>query len=341
MAYFHALARLGLDGLVLIEPEEQFVSVGFFDDTEEAVDLEACRRMGLPVVRREIGGGPVLLGPGQVFYHLILPRSHHALPPRLADIYRSLSAPVIETYRHFGVEVTFRPVNDLVTSDGRKITGQGAADIGDRFCFVGAVLRHFDSALMAAVVQVPDEKVRHQVHRAIDDNMSSIARATGTTPAWEEVVDVLAASFAMLLGPLEPRPVPPEAQELAAHIADEIQSAEVLMAPRRRDHATTKIREGVEVHRRLHKAPGGLIRAFVTVHEGTISEVAVGGDFTMIPRASLSAIEDALVGRPCAARLVAEVVEDVMRHHHVESPGVTAADFAAAITAETAPAATT
>jgi len=295
MAYFHALARLGLDGLVLIEPEEQFVSVGFFDDTKEAVDLDACRRMGLPVVRREIGGGPVLLGPGQVFYHLILPRGHPALPSRLDDVYRVFSSPVIETYRHFGVEVTFRPVNDLVTAEGRKITGQGAADIGNRFCFVGAVLRHFDSALMAAVPRVPDEKVRHQLHRAIDDNMSSITRATGITPSWAEVVDVLATSFAVLLGPLEPRPVPPEAQELAAQIAEEIQSPQVLMEPRRRDHRSTKIREGVEVHHRLHKAPGGLIRASVTVHEGTISAVTVAGDFTMIPRSSLDAVEDALV----------------------------------------------
>jgi len=76
ITYFHALARLGLDGLVLVEPRQWFVSVGFFDDTEAAVDLQACRAQGLPVVRREIGGGPVLLGPGQVFYQLVLPRKH-------------------------------------------------------------------------------------------------------------------------------------------------------------------------------------------------------------------------------------------------------------------------
>ena len=147
ITYFHAMARLGLDGLVLVEPRECFVSVGFFDDTEAAVDLDACSARHLPVVRREVGGGPVLLGPGQVFYHLVLPRTYRIVAPWLDEVYRVLSGPVIEAYRRLGVEVSFRPVNDLVTPDGRKITGQGAADIGDRFCFVGAVLRHFDSAL--------------------------------------------------------------------------------------------------------------------------------------------------------------------------------------------------
>lgn len=332
ITYFHAMARLGVDGLVLVEPREWFVSVGYFDDTEAAVDLDACRAKQLPVVRREIGGGPVLLGPGQVFYHVVLPRSHRALPALLDDVYRHLSVPVIETYRRLGVEVAFRPVNDLVTADGRKITGQGAADIGDRFCFVGAVLRHFDSALMASVLRVPDEKLRYQLRRTLDDNMSSVVRATGHEPPTSTVVGALADAFAGVLGRLRPTPVPPEVRRLAGELAAELQSPERLLAPRARRHTTVKIREGVSVRHGVHKALGGLVRATVTVRDGHIAQVDLAGDFTFLPKASFGALAGALVGLRFDAAVVAQVVTEFFRHHHVECPGVAPADFAAAVT---------
>lgn len=336
ITYFHAMARLGLDGLVLVEPTQRFVSVGYFDDTSAAVDLDACRLRGLPVVRREIGGGPVLLGPGQVFYNLVLPRNHPALPSRLDDVYQRLSAPAIETYRTFGVEVTFRPINDLVTLEGRKIAGQGAADIEDRFCFVGAVLRHFDSGLMASVLRVPDEKLRHQLHRAIDDNMSSILRETAIEPATDAVIAALAEGFATIFGPLRPSPIPPEVHQLAAQIATELQSPDVLFAPRSRPHTTTKIREGIELRHGIHKAPGGLIRAAVTVGDGVIVNLDLAGDFTFVPRGAFGALKEALIGLALDADVVTQALEDAFYRYNVECPGVNPVDFATAITGSVA-----
>lgn len=332
ITYFHALGRLGLEGVVLVEPSQWFVSVGFFDDTEAAVDLEVCRAKQLPVVRREIGGGPVLLGPGQVFYHLVLSRNHPGLPPLLDDIYRYLSGPVIETYRRLGVDVSFRPVNDLVTADGRKITGQGAADIGDRFCFVGAVLRHFDSALMASVLRVPDEKLRHQLHRTLEDNMSSVLRATGSEPPTTTVIAALADAFADLLGPLRLTPLPPEVHQLATELATTLQSPEHLLAPRARQHSTIKIREGVTLRHGVHKARGGLIRVVVTVCDDHITEVDLAGDFTFLPKAAFGALGEALVGVRFDHQAVTSAISAVFREHDIECPGVTPADFATAVT---------
>ncbi len=331
ITYFHAMARLGLDGLVLVEPRECFVSVGFFDDTEAAVDLDACSARHLPVVRREVGGGPVLLGPGQVFYHLVMPRTHRIVAPWLDEVYRVLSGPVIDAYRRLGVEVSFRPVNDLVTPDGRKITGQGAADIGDRFCFVGAVLRHFDSALMASVLRVPDEKLRHRLRRTLEDNMSSILRVTGDEPATSTVVETLAATFAELLGPLRQRPIPPEVHRLALRLAVDLQAPEWLHAPRVRRHDTIKIREGVSLRHGVHKAPGGLIRAVVTVQEGRIVAADLTGDFTFLPRDAFGALGAALAGLPLERAAVADAVAGVLSRHDVQCPGVSPADFAAAV----------
>ncbi|MHB1952098.1 MAG: lipoyl protein ligase domain-containing protein, partial [Acidiferrobacteraceae bacterium] len=73
ITYLHAMAECGVEGLLLIEPVVTFVSLGCFDDPR-LVDLAFCRTAGIPVMRRALGGGTVLLGPGQVFYQLVLNR---------------------------------------------------------------------------------------------------------------------------------------------------------------------------------------------------------------------------------------------------------------------------
>lgn len=332
IAYFHALARLGLEGLVLIEPADSFVSVGYFDDTAAAVDLEECRRRNLPVIRREVGGGPVLLGPGQVFYNLVLARNHPLLPPRLEDAYRRFSEPAIDVYRQFGVTACYQPINDLVTPQGRKLSGQGAADIGDLFCFVGAVLRHFDTELMAKVLRVPEEKMRGKLSELLSENMSTIDRETGVQPGRHAITDALITAFSRLLGPLEARPVPDQAVTLARELARRFCAPEVLLAATQRRHTAIRIREGVYLRQGIHKAPGGLLRAEVAVHDDVIVELDLSGDCTFFPKDAFALMADALAGVKFETAAIAHAVNEFFAQYDVDCPGVGAADFAQAIT---------
>lgn len=332
IAYFHALARLGMEGLVLIEPEDSFISVGFFDETAAAVDLEECRRRDLPVIRREVGGGPVLLGPGQVFYNLILAKNHPLLPARLEDAYRLFSEPAIEVYRKFGVTALYQPINDLVTPEGKKVSGQGAADIGDTFCFVGAVLRHFDAELMASVLRVPEEKMRGKLFALLSENMSTIKRETGVEPTMSATTDALVTAFSRLFGPLEPCPVPERAVSLARELARRFCTPEVLFAATPRRHSAIRIREGVYLRQGVHKAPGGLLRAEVAVRDGVIAELDVSGDYTFLPKDAFRPMVESLVGVEFEYAAVARVVEKFFVQHGVDCPGVVAADFAQVIT---------
>jgi lipoate-protein ligase A len=44
---YHALASLGRESLVLCSPARPYVSVGYFQDPSQELDLEHCRRAGL------------------------------------------------------------------------------------------------------------------------------------------------------------------------------------------------------------------------------------------------------------------------------------------------------
>ena len=71
MLIFHALARMGIEAIDIVWPQTPFISIGYFQDAKKEVDLEYCKRMGLPIIRREVGGGTVYLDRNQIFYHMV------------------------------------------------------------------------------------------------------------------------------------------------------------------------------------------------------------------------------------------------------------------------------
>jgi len=52
------------------------------------------------------------------------------------------------------------------------ISGQGAADIGDSFVFVGSILLKFDTKLMSQLFRVPEEKFRDKLYKTLEENIS-------------------------------------------------------------------------------------------------------------------------------------------------------------------------
>ena len=88
------------------------------------VDVAYCRTQGLPIIRRQVGGGAVYLDRGQLFTHFIYPRKK--APEFAVNLYPRFIEPVVRTYRELGVDAVYRPINDIQV-DGRKIGGTGAA----------------------------------------------------------------------------------------------------------------------------------------------------------------------------------------------------------------------
>ncbi len=328
---YHALPRLGMEGLILLAPIEPYVCIGYHQDAAQEVDLAYCRRQGIPVFRREVGGGAVYLDGQQLFYQLVLRRDHPLAQGDKASLYRRLLAPVVQTYRDLGVAARYRPVNDIVTAQGRKISGNGAADIADHLVLVGNLIADFDYETMVRVLRLPDEKFRDKVSASLRENLTTLRRELGRVPPWETMTAALIRNFAALLGPLTPAPLPAAVREQAAALARTHTGEEWLLKPGRRfrQGRKVKIAAGVEVVRRVHKAPGGLIRATVEVRQGRIAAVNLSGDFFFYPAAKLADLEDRLAG--VALDEAQGAIEDFYRRHGVESPGVTPHDLALAL----------
>jgi lipoate---protein ligase len=205
-AVYHAVALCAVASdaptLCILFPDRPYVSIGYHQEAEREIDLAYCRQHGIPVVRRMVGGGAVLLDSNQLFFHLVVPRGRVAdlgLPLRFDERYPRLAAPAIAAYRALGVAAELRPPNDIHVG-GRKIGGTGAADIGDCFVFVGSMMLAFDHALMARVLRFGDQSLRHEVLRSIEQHVTSLESILGTRPSMDAVHEALLGGFREQLG---------------------------------------------------------------------------------------------------------------------------------------------
>jgi lipoate-protein ligase A len=336
---YHALPRLGMEGLLLLAPAQPYVCIGYHQDAAQELDIAYCREERIPIFRREVGGGAVFLDGDQIFYQLVLHRDHPLAAGDKSEFYRRLLAPVVQTYRDLGVDVHYRPVNDIVTTEGRKISGNGAAQIGDYTVLVGNLIASFDYETMARVLRVPDAKFRDKVFKSLGENLTTLQRELGVAPDWEAMTGALVRNFEIALGPLEPAELPQTVHEKASELAQTHNTEDWLLGRNRRRRRgregvpdlarSVKIAQGVEVVQRIHKASGGIVRATVEEQHGEIVAVALSGDFFFYPADDLERLETHLVGTATVS--VEGTIEQFYRANGIESPGVTPHDLAIAL----------
>jgi lipoate-protein ligase A len=331
---YHAFPRLGMEGLILLAPAEPYVCIGYHQDARQEVDLAYCREHGIPVFRREVGGGAVYLDGQQLFYQLIIHRDNPLAPRDRTHFYRTFLAPVVQGYRDLGVGAHYKPVNDIVTDAGRKISGNGAAEINEHAILVGNLIAGFDYEKMVRVLRVTDAKFRDKVFKSLCENLTTLERELGEAPSWETMVDTLVRNFETALGPLTPAELPQSVRDKVAELAQTHTTEEWLLRLGRsiREEARIKIAEGVEIAQRVHKAPGGLIRATVETRHGLITAASLSGDFFFYPPEKLADLERHLAGAKIAQ--VPDLLDEFYRSNGIESPGMTPEDLAAVLGAE-------
>ena len=323
---YHAQPRLGLEGLNILAPREPYVCIGYHQDLAQEVDVAYCREHAIPIFRREVGGGAVYLDGNQIFYQLILHKDNPLAQGDKAAFYQRMLQPVAAAYGDLGVPARYRPINDVITLEGRKISGTGAAEIGDCLVLVGNLIADFDYETMARVLRVPDEKYRDKVFKSMRENLTTLRRELGRVPSWEEMTEALIRRFEEVLGPLEPAELPRAVYEEVERLKPQFLSAEWLYKRgKSRAGREVKIASDVHVVQRVHKAPGGLLRATMELKGERLASVSLSGDFFCYPPNAVSELEAALEGVPLGE--VADVVARFYATHKVETPGVSPQDW--------------
>jgi lipoate-protein ligase A len=326
---YHSLALLGREALCLVSPATPYVCIGYHQDVEKEVDLEFCRDNNIPVFRREVGGGAVFLDGNQLFFHLILHQNNPMAPKRIDAFYQKFLKPIINVHHRIGIQAKYKPVNDLVVQ-GRKISGTGAGEIGDSIVYVGNLILDFDYETMARVLKIPDEKFRDKVKKTIEENLSTIRRELGEERAdqWDEnaLNKMMAEEFAKLLGPLS-------VCKKDRLLVEKMEALKLTMMEddwlyrrgKRVEGRIVKVRSGLEVVQRMHKAPGGLIRAEFIVKDRRFNEIAISGDYFCFPTDTVSRLAMAIEGT--SIEQIVQVITHFYKQGNFELPGIGVDDW--------------
>lgn len=321
---YHALAALGRESLALVSPATPYVCVGYHQDVSQEVDLDFCKANNIPVFRRELGGGAVYLDGNQLFFQLILRPDNPIVPADKNKFYRKFLQPIINVYRRIGIPAEYQSVNDVVVH-ARKISGTGVGEIGACIAFVGNIIIDFNSKMMSRILNVPDEKFRDKVQKTIDGHLTTIRRELGEkeNARWDEkkLNNLLVEEFEKIVGGLHPHEKDPVLQvKMDAMGSQMMRDAWLHQKGRRVSGRSVKIRSGVTVLHKIHKAPGGLMRLDVEVNEGQFDNVSISGDFFSFPRSAIGQLEADLEGKHPAD--AASVFTDFYSRGDTEIPGI-------------------
>lgn len=143
------------------------VSLGYAEAAAGAVDLEACRRLGIPLVRRITGGRAVLHGPGELTYSLSLPLAGIWARLSVTEAFGLLGQGLLGMLARLGIRATLGSVDrgagvpagpcflarrvPAVLVGGRKLIGS-AQRRGEGWVLQhGSLLVEYDEAEHAAV----------------------------------------------------------------------------------------------------------------------------------------------------------------------------------------------
>jgi lipoate-protein ligase A len=331
-AVYHAVAECvrpkDAPTLITVSPERPYVCVGYHQLASREIDREYCASHDIAVGRRMVGGGAVYLDGGQVFWHLVMPRT--GVP--VQSLYdRYLRAPVA-AYRRMGIAAEHRPVNDIVVGP-QKIGGTGAATLGDAMVLVGSLMFDFDSDTMTRVLRVPSEKFRDKMLQSLSQYMTTMRAQLGDrTPTRDEAVAMLVEAFSTEVGePARPGTLTDAEREATRRYSKLLFDPAFVYASEGWIRPGVTIREGVRLYEGVHKAPGGLVRVVMRERDGRFDDVLVSGDFFVDPADGLAQVGQALVGLEMTSAAWEPALERALAG--LTLPGVTAADIGRAMAA--------
>ncbi len=313
------------------------LNVGWFDDVDCTLDLAACERLGVQVIRRPFaGGGTAFYERGcAVMWGVMFPKpgNHDDLD---AEIARSQPI-VLGALDRIGLgDVHFEGSADLRWR-GRKLGGISAGDFG-RVISVGGFLniRPPNLDLYLRVVRVPDDKFKDKLVKDMREYVCTAEEVAGRSVRYEHFRDALLAAVGGAGIRLEPRDLTDVEQAALKKISNRIATDDsvrrVSSARFRAEHEPGGRRVGFGNHKGRK-----LCRAGVALDEnGIVVAAMMAGDMHVAPPDTLDRVAAALAGTDAAdtaevRRRVAAVFEGPDVHQADATTGVTTDDLGAAV----------
>lgn len=141
------------------------VVLGRSSSADVEVDREACRRLGIPIMRRCSGGATVVVGPGCLMYGVLLSIKQR---PECQSIDAAHQLVMTHLMRAIGPHVENIHLSGIcdLTMDGRKFSGNSLRCKRHHVLYHGTLLYGFDLAMLAGLLKHPAREPEYRHRRS-------------------------------------------------------------------------------------------------------------------------------------------------------------------------------
>jgi lipoate-protein ligase A len=182
--------------LRLWEMPQIAVVLGRGSRVDQEVDLPACRRDKVPVLRRSSGGSTVLVGPGCLLYSVVLSYRQHPELRRMEALHRWVVGRLLEGVAIAAQSVAADRLECMAAGvcdgvwQGRKVSGNALRCRRHWLLYHGTLLYDFPVDLMGRYLLQPPRQPAYREGRSHDDFVTQLPLSgeqlrDGLTTAWE------------------------------------------------------------------------------------------------------------------------------------------------------------
>jgi lipoate---protein ligase len=172
--------------LHLYRRDKPTISLGYFENVEESVNLDIAKEHGVYLVRRISGGSAIFTDPNQIIFSVIL--DNEMVPESPNETFPIVCGGIVKALSVLGLEAEFKPINDVLVN-GKKISGSAQTRKWDVVLQHGTLIVDADFGLMFRVLRTKKKKVKTQ------EGMTSLAKELGRVPSMDEVKVAIVKGF--------------------------------------------------------------------------------------------------------------------------------------------------
>jgi lipoate-protein ligase A len=169
--------------LRLWEPQDYFVVLGRSSDPTVEVNLAACRREKIPILRRASGGGTILAGRGCLMYAVVTAIDDALVVKSVSRAHQFVLNRIATSLSRFVPRITMAGFSDLVFGDRvlhgnvdtlQKFSGNAVRIKKTHFLYHGTLLYDFDLERVSQLLAHQTREPQYRENRPHDDFIANL-----------------------------------------------------------------------------------------------------------------------------------------------------------------------